>query len=58
MISGSFKRLQLQPKKKPKPVKIPNLALADFIPCLTIEEPSGVGDETKILPFNPWPAQL
>lgn len=58
MISGSFKRLQLQPKKKAKAAKIPKLALTDFIPRLTIEEPSGVGSETKILPFNPWPAQL
>lgn len=58
MISGSFKRLKMQPQKKVKAAKIPPQALADFIPRLTIEEPSNLGDNTsKILPFNLWPAQ-
>lgn len=58
MISGSFKRLQLKPKKQVTAKPIPQIPLADFIPQLTIEEPSHLGHgAAKILPFNLWDFQ-
>lgn len=58
MISGSFKRTPMRPKQVKVAKSIPSIALADFIPRLTIEEPSHLGHgASKILPFNLWPEQ-
>lgn len=58
MISGSFKRMPMRPTKTKTTKPIPPIALADFIPRLTIEEPSHLGHGApKILPFNLWEFQ-
>lgn len=57
LISNARKRL---PVEMPKlgVVSIPPQSLADFIPRLTIEEPSKLGDGAKkIIPFNLWDFQ-